>query len=100
MPRMSQILRECEIGMLSAGISTRAVARELNVYFSTISHFQCCFRGFGSTSKSALDHVYDVVWVNGLPHGGGGIMVWAGINNGQRTELRLSMGIFKCTKTL
>uniref|UniRef100_A0A672QT26 C-type lectin domain-containing protein n=1 Tax=Sinocyclocheilus grahami TaxID=75366 RepID=A0A672QT26_SINGR len=28
MPQMSQVLRECAIGMLTAGMSTRAVARE------------------------------------------------------------------------
>ncbi len=31
------VLRECAIGMLNAGMSTRAVARELNLHFSTIS---------------------------------------------------------------
>lgn len=31
MPQMSQVLRECAIGVLTAGMSTRAVARELNV---------------------------------------------------------------------
>ena len=45
MPQMSQVLRECAIGMLTAGMSTRAVARELNVHFSTIRRF----REFGST---------------------------------------------------
>ncbi len=37
--------------MLTAGKSTRAVARELNVHFSTISRLQRCFREFGSTSN-------------------------------------------------
>ena len=37
---MSQVLRECAIGMLTAEMSTRAVAREFNVNFSTISCFQ------------------------------------------------------------
>ncbi len=46
---MSQILRESAIGMLTAGMSTRAVACELNVHFSTISHLQRRFREFGST---------------------------------------------------
>jgi hypothetical protein len=45
----SQILRERSIGMLTAGMSTKAVARESNVYFSTIS---CVQR---------------LVWVSGLP---------------------------------
>ncbi len=37
--------------MLTAGMSTRAVAYELNVHFSTISHLQRRFRGFSSTSN-------------------------------------------------
>uniref|UniRef100_A0A3P9JG58 Transposase Tc1-like domain-containing protein n=1 Tax=Oryzias latipes TaxID=8090 RepID=A0A3P9JG58_ORYLA len=37
--------------MLIAGMSTRAVARELNVHFSTISRLQRRFREFGSTSN-------------------------------------------------
>uniref|UniRef100_A0A8C9Z6G3 Transposase Tc1-like domain-containing protein n=1 Tax=Sander lucioperca TaxID=283035 RepID=A0A8C9Z6G3_SANLU len=37
--------------MLTAGMSTRAVARELNVHFSTISHLQRRFREFDSTSN-------------------------------------------------
>ncbi len=49
MPQMTQVLREHAIGMLTAGISTRAVAYELNVNFSTISHLQRRFREFGST---------------------------------------------------
>ncbi len=36
MPQMSQVLMERAIGILTAGMSTRAVARELNVYLSTI----------------------------------------------------------------
>uniref|UniRef100_A0A8C7X7U5 Insertion element IS150 protein InsJ-like helix-turn-helix domain-containing protein n=1 Tax=Oryzias sinensis TaxID=183150 RepID=A0A8C7X7U5_9TELE len=51
MPQMSQVLRERGIGMLIAGMSTRAVARELNVYFSTIRRLQRRFREFGSTSN-------------------------------------------------
>ncbi len=51
MPQMSQVLRECAIGMLTAGMSTRAVAHELNVNFSTISHLQRRFREFSSTSN-------------------------------------------------
>ncbi len=52
MPQMSQVLREHAIGMLTAGMSTRAVARELNVHFSTISRLQRRFREFGSTSNT------------------------------------------------
>ncbi len=51
MPQMSQVLRERAIGMLTAAMSTRVVARELNVHFSTISHLQRFFREFGSTSN-------------------------------------------------
>ncbi len=40
MPHMSQVLRERAIGMLTAGMSTKAVACELNVHVSTISHLQ------------------------------------------------------------
>ncbi len=51
MPQMLQVLRERAIGMLTAGMSTRAVAREMNVHFSTISRLQRRFREFGSTSN-------------------------------------------------
>ncbi len=51
MPQMSQVLREHTIGILTAGMSTRAVARELNINFSTISHLQRHFREVGSTSN-------------------------------------------------
>ncbi|ROL43772.1 Transposable element Tc1 transposase [Anabarilius grahami] len=51
MPQMSQVLRERAIGMLTAGMSTRAVARELNVHFSSISRLQRRFREYGSTSN-------------------------------------------------
>ncbi len=51
MPQMSQVLRERAIGMLTAEMSTRAAARELNVHFSTISCLQRRFREFGSTSN-------------------------------------------------
>ncbi len=50
MPQMSQVLRERAIGMLTAGTSTRAVARELNVHLSTIRRLQRRFREFHSTS--------------------------------------------------
>uniref|UniRef100_A0A8D3AXU9 Tc1-like transposase DDE domain-containing protein n=1 Tax=Scophthalmus maximus TaxID=52904 RepID=A0A8D3AXU9_SCOMX len=48
---LSQILRERAIRMLTVGTSTRAVSRELNVHFSTISRLQRRFREFGSTSN-------------------------------------------------
>ncbi len=48
---MSQVLRARAIGMLTAGMSTRAVARELNVHLSTISCLQRHCREFHSTSN-------------------------------------------------
>ena len=48
-PKMSQVLRERAIGMLTAGMSTRGVAREMNVNISTISCLQRHFREFVST---------------------------------------------------
>ncbi len=51
MPQISKVLRERAIGMLTAGMSTKAVAHELNVHFSTISCLQRRFREFGSTSN-------------------------------------------------
>ncbi len=56
MPQMSQVLRECAIGMLTAGMSTRAVACELNVHLSTISRLQRCFRELGNTSNQPHNH--------------------------------------------
>ncbi len=49
--QVSLRLRERAIGMLTAGMSTRAVARELNVNLSTISDLQWRFREFCSTSN-------------------------------------------------
>ena len=79
--------------MQTAGMSTRAVARELNVHFSTRSSLR--FREFGSLTTA--DHVYGLVCVHTsallmsmlwrVPHGGGGVMVWAGIGYGQQTQL-------------
>ncbi|PIN98999.1 hypothetical protein AB205_0214320 [Aquarana catesbeiana] len=56
MPQMSQVLRESAFGMLTAGMSTRAVALELNVHFSAISGLQRHFREFGSTSNRPHNH--------------------------------------------
>ena len=90
-------LRERAIDMLTAGMSTRAVAREFNVNFSTISRLQRCFREFGRMSNQPHNrrpHVwrrvgerFSDVNVNKAPHGGGGVMVWAGISYGQLTQL-------------
>ncbi len=49
--KMCRFITQHAIGMLTAGISSRAVARELNVHFSTISRLQRRFRDFGSTSN-------------------------------------------------
>ncbi len=56
MSQTSQVLRKREVSMLTAGMSTRAVARELNVHLSTISHLQRRFREFGSTSNRPHNH--------------------------------------------
>ena len=42
--------------MLTAGMSTRAVARELNVHFSTIGRLQRHFRECSSTSNRPHNH--------------------------------------------
>jgi hypothetical protein len=55
--QMSDVLRERAIVVqLMVGMSTRAVARELNVNFSTISRLQCRFREFVSTSNQPYNH--------------------------------------------
>ena len=56
MPQMSTFLMECAIGMLTAGMSTRAVAREFNVNFSTISRLQRRFREFDSRPDRPHNH--------------------------------------------
>ncbi len=53
--RCRKFLRERAIGILTAGMSTRAVAHELNVNFSTISCLQRLFREFGSISNRPLN---------------------------------------------
>jgi transposase len=82
---MSQVLRESAISMLTAGMSTRAVASELNVNFYTISCLQRRFREFGSMSnrphnRSVGKRFADANVVNrvpmvavGLPYGQAGI---------------------------
>jgi hypothetical protein len=66
MPKMAQVLREHVIGMLTAGMSTRAVARELNVPYADS---QCHFREFGSKSNrphNRRPHIWRCVWASGL----------------------------------
>jgi hypothetical protein len=95
---MSQVLRERAINMLTAGISTRAVARELNANFSTISRLQSNFRELGSTAnrphnrrpfawRRVGEQFADLNIVNRVPHGGSGVIVWACISYRQRTQL-------------
>ncbi len=55
MPQMAQVLREGAIVMLTAEMSTRAVARKLNDHFSTISRIQRRFRDFGCLSNRPLN---------------------------------------------
>ncbi len=66
MPQMSQVFTERAIGMMTARISTRAVTRELNVNFSTISHLQRRFREFGSPSKRPHNRRPRVIVMRGL----------------------------------
>ena len=110
MLQMFQVLRERAIGMLRAGMSTNDVAREVNVNLSTISPLQCHFREFGSTSNRPHNrrpcewrHVgewfADIEVVNKVLHGGGGVMVRAGITYGQRTQLHfMAIWQFECTE--
>ena len=58
MPQMSSVLREREIGLLTAGTSTRAVAIECYVKVSTISILQCVLENFavGPTCLITADH--------------------------------------------
>ncbi len=119
MPQMSQVLRVHAIGMLTAVMSTRAVAREFNVHFSTISRLQRHFREFGSTSNrphnrrprvptTAQDRVWrcvgerfaDVNVVDRVAHSGGGVMVWAGVCYGQRTHVHFIDGILNAQRYL
>jgi hypothetical protein len=100
---MSQVLRERAIGMLTAGIFTKAVARELNVHFSTINRLQSRFREFVSMSNRPHnrrpcvwscvgERFADVNIVNRVPHGGSGVVVWAGTSYGQRNQLHFING--------
>jgi hypothetical protein len=90
---MSQVLKEHAIGMVTAGMSTRAVARELNVRFSAISCLQ---------PHKRRPHVWhhvgerfaDVNVVNRVPHVGGWVRVWAGMSYGRLTQMHFVYGNF------
>jgi hypothetical protein len=95
---MSQVLRECAIDTLTTGMSTRAVARSFNVHFSTIRRVHRRFREFSSTPnlpnnrrtrvwRCMGEQFADVNVVNRVPHGGSGVMIWAGTSYGQWTLL-------------
>jgi hypothetical protein len=71
--------------MMTAGMSTRAVARELNINFFNISKLLLDYLAVSPTGLTRADQVYGIVWASGLlstvPNGGGGVMVWAGAIN-------------------
>jgi hypothetical protein len=71
--------------------------------FFTINHLQNRFREFGSLPyrpQNRRPRVWhrvgerfaDVNVENRVPHGGGGVMVWAGMSYGQQTELHFIDG--------
>ncbi len=69
MPQMSQVLREHAIGILTAGMSTRAVACELNVNFSTISHLQrASQRSWQYSNRPHNRRAHVTTPATGLPH--------------------------------
>ena len=93
MPQMSQVVWEHAIDTLTGGKSNRAGTRSFNVNFSTISRLRRRLREF-AVHPTGLNHrpregrrvgerFDDVNHVNRVPHGEGGVMVWAGISYGQ-----------------
>ncbi len=70
----------------------------VEVFSSRMNH------GFHCTGQM-VDSVFGVVWVRGfadvnvvdqVAHGGGGVMVWAGVCYGQQTQVHFIDGIFEC----
>ena len=59
MPDMSQVLRERAIDILTAGMSNRAVARELNANFSTRTTFNVVLENLAvlPIGLTTADHV-------------------------------------------
>ncbi len=53
--------------------------------------------GFHCTGQTA-DSVYDVNVVDRVAHGGGGVMVWAGVCFGQRTQVHFIDGILNAQR--
>ena len=66
MPQMSQILKEHAIDMVTAGMSSRAVDRELNV--PTISRPNDILENLAERpiGLTIADHMYGVIWASGL----------------------------------
>ena len=56
MPQMSLVMWEHAIGMLDAGMSTRAVGLQPNVNYQTIGRLRVCFRQTGSTANRPHPH--------------------------------------------
>ena len=86
MPQMSQVLKECAIG----------IADCRNVH-------QNCFLPWPYNHRPLVwrhmgEQFADVNVVNRVPHGGDGVMVWAGISYRQRTQLHFIDGNFNAQK--
>jgi hypothetical protein len=89
--------------MFEGACNWQAVARKCNVNFSTISRIQHNFREFDRMSKRPHNRCVgegfaDVSVVNRVPHDGGGVMAWAGISYGQRTQLHFIDGNFNAQR--
>ena len=48
---MSQVQRECVIGMIDGGMSVEAVSRQLNVHHTTISRLKSCIQLTGTINN-------------------------------------------------
>ena len=51
MPQMSQVQRECVIGMIDAGMSVAAVSRQLNVHYTTLNRLKSCIQQNGTINN-------------------------------------------------
>lgn len=82
MPLMSLVLRGQAIAMLTAGVSTRAVACQVNVHFTSVSRFECCLPEFGSTSNQPHNCTSRLWWKTAItlrPWWGGQACKWASL---------------------
>ena len=102
MPQMSQVEGVCNWHAACRNVH-QSCCQRMSCYFSTISHLQHCFREFGSRSnrphnrRPCLWHCVgeqfsDVNVVNRVPHGCGGVMVWAGTSYRKQTQLHFIDG--------